>query len=466
MTKEEWIEQEARKARDRYWGRIGDWDRADESIRQDWRNVVAPFYPEPVADADTLEKLAEVAEEAWWAAPSGKEELAMVVAVLRAAKPEVVYDFDAFSSAKRYGPENNGDFWKEVCDIANSRIRYRFELPKPEPVRVPVDVDGLAKAIFDGLYGESRLYDAGIKAMHVAAARIALAYLNIEPCAKPDDVAFRDALKKSQEIVNNWTPEQRNHNSIGYVGLQGNERVELENLRAECKRLQNYNHGLEHENKNLRQDLDALKVPSENIRFAVNAYEVLEECGGDTNVGDLESYMEYLTKQIVFPLIGDMSSRPVKVRLPEVAELCEEWETNHNGYVAKKAITFTRDYCLAHAVIDVPPGVPTMEELVLIGRNAYQRALGFSEYKCYSDMSREAKEGDGAFVVAVRDAILSAMPQRREWTEQDVEELAGILQREAGWTETSWHETSLAFRESWRKQCRAALGWFDGKRGG
>lgn len=305
MTREQWIEREAREARARYWGN-DNWDRQAEAHKQDWREVVAPFYQKPVADADTLEKLAEIGENAYNADKSNlidKKWISATKAILRAAKPKV-------------------------------------------------DVD-------------------------------------------TDDVAFRDALKKSQEIVNNWTPEQRNHNSIGYAGLQANERAELENLRAECKRLrdceaellgrreeqaqlfndakgykerwarlkneverlQNYNHGLEHENKNLRQDLEALKIPSENIRFAVNAYEVLEECGGDTNVGDLESYMEYLTKHIVFPLIDDMPSRPVKVRFDVTAEKYAQWKLETFGCGNSVADSRQQmDYLAAHAVIDVPAG--------------------------------------------------------------------------------------------------------------
>lgn len=100
-TREQWIEREAAAARKR-WRVSGEWDSVREHIRQDWRNVVAPYYP--------------------------------------------------------------------------------------EPLRVPVDVDGLADAIrcFDGNHWNwediSESSREGLRMM----ARAALTFLNIEPCDKPE----------------------------------------------------------------------------------------------------------------------------------------------------------------------------------------------------------------------------------------------------------------------------------------
>ena len=336
-TREQWIEREARKARERYWDEPSDWDRANEDIREDWRNVVASFYQEPVADADTLEKLVGVARKA---AGEGYDTEYIVAAVLRAAKPEV--NVTAREIEKIALEERIGERAAKIRDLVNSRIRYRFELPQPEPLRVPVDVEGLAKVLYEtpDADGETWAWDKAISyemETRRNEARAALAFLNIEPCDKPEynpadvaltkpyaaingncpdvfrdcerwmaegpgtknieafldkacdkegrynvqrllylidrladerrvqnDVAFRDALKKSQEIVNNWTPEQRNHNSIGYAGIQDNERAELENLRAECKRLRD-------EVVNLLGEISKTNSKAERQRQALDA---------------------------------------------------------------------------------------------------------------------------------------------------------------------------------------------------
>lgn len=66
-------------------------------------------------------------------------------------------------------------------------------------------------------------------------------------------------------------------------------------------------YGLERENKNLLSLLEELKEPSGAARFSVNAEEVIEECGGDTNIHDLESYIEFLLRNIVMP-----AKQPIK----------------------------------------------------------------------------------------------------------------------------------------------------------
>lgn len=467
MTKEEWIEQEARKARARYWERDV-WIETTAGSRQDWRNVVAPYYQEPVADADTLEKLAEVAVNAYMEHPNigndpvlGRAMEAAVVAVLRAAKPRIDYEQVRIAFSECMSP-------KEWAEYINSRIRYRFELPQPqpEPLRVPVDVDGLARVMCDAAHAHnpcfnSRWYETAFQNAYRSAARAALAYLNIEPCAMPDDVAFRDALKKSQEIVNNWTPEQRNHNSIGYVGLQGNERAELENLRAECKRLRDYEAELlerRKEQAKLFNDNKCYKVECVRLRNEIKRLREKYDgvvAGNKALADDLLAIKQAGTQQ------------PVKVRFDVTAEdirvalAC----TKRGEFVSLEQ--WYLDYLAAHAVIDVPPGVPTLEELAKMGyeilRETY-RSKGHIVFFDWKGLGGDEKESYTAQTAAIRDRILAGI-QRREWTDQDVEELAGILRREAGWTETSWHETSLAFRESWRKQCRAALAWFDRKRG-
>lgn len=499
-TREQWIEREAREARERYWGN-DNWDRQAEAHKQDWRSVVTPFYQEPVADADTLEKLAEIGENAYNADKSNlidEKWISATKAILRAAKPE--------------------------------------------PLRVPVDVDGLAEVVHRA-YWQDPAGDIGDGWRE--AARAVLAYLNIEPCARPeynpDDVAFRDALKKSQEIVNNWTPEQRNHNSIGYVVLQDNERAELENLRVECKRLR---HEVEVERdraNDLLDDRDSAvnirdktikAMREENTKLRVEASEAtakaerqrqqlhsqcktIESRGAE--IARLENEVQQLRIQRSEEKIGchgcgvtlpktaleigynpvvdgvrvavcqrcwdagvglqgktAPETRPVRVRFDVTAEdlaakihhaLHGGWpelsqETDKTKAVWIDTAKIAMDYLAAHAVIDVPPGVPTYRELREIGVNAY-----LSHDSAKRENAGCMVDPMGSAAAAIRDAVLAGI-QRREWTEQDVEELAGILRREAGWTDTEWEESSLALKEALRKQARAALAWLDGKRGG
>lgn len=318
---------------------------------------------------------------------------------------------------------NSGsDFWDDHSFEYQERWRSVVAPYYPEPLRVPVDVDGLADAICNAASRESEHYlcaewnATSYRDSFRAAARAALAYLSVEPCAKPeydpDDMAFRDALKRSQEIVNNWTPEQRNHNSIGYAGLQDNERNELENLRAEGGRLRE-------EVANLLVEISKTNSKAERQRQALDANRKTIESRG-AEIARLENVVKRLRTQ-------QPETRPVNVRFDVTVEdlaakihhaLHGGWpelsqESDRTKAVWIDTAQIAMDYLASHAVLEASAGVS------------------------------------------------------REWREEDVEALAKAM-----------YETSDAYGEAWkwddgdqyaknttRKEARAALAWFDGKRG-
>lgn len=79
------------------------------------------------------------------------------------------------------------------------------------------------------------------------------------------------------------------------------------------------------------------------------------------------------------------------------------------GLKPGQSITERCKQLAAHAVIDVPAGVPSVPELALLGRNAYQEKLGFGKFGSYKEMSAEAQMGDGAMATAIRDRILAGL---------------------------------------------------------
>lgn len=276
-TREQWIEREARGARERYWN-AENWDRVSEAHKQLWRNVVAPYYP--------------------------------------------------------------------------------------EPLRVPVDVDGLADAIrcADSYFWTWDDISESSKKGYRKCARAALAYLNIESCAKQE-----------------YDPAD--------VALTPSERAELENLRAECKRLR----------------IQQPETRPVKIRFDVTAEELFWEMDDDN---------------LPYPI-----------------------ENVEGIALVQRAM----DHLAARAVLEVPPGVPSVEELRQIGIGAHWASANLI---CNNDDDHEC-----ARARAIRDAVLAGI-QRREWTDADVEELAERLR--------------IAIYVSYdalRGAARAALAWFDGKRG-
>lgn len=123
-------------------------------------------------------------------------------------------------------------------------------------------------------------------------------------------------------------------------------------------------------------------------------------------------------------------ARPVKVRFNAPVEDLVSMASEHSGWHfhdENHASEYTESVMVLlqdHAVIDVPPGVPNVEELA---RRAHATMLEKypSDYwipydECDSKITRSRER----FTVAVRDVILSAMPQPREWSEEDVEALA------------------------------------------
>lgn len=406
-TREQWIEREAREARERYWDGIGDWDSDGYDIRQDWRNVVAPYYQDPVADADTIRDLREIALRAYLAHPHAQDAGCMVdpmeaavTAVLRAAKLQ------------------------------------------PSPLRVPVDVEGLAKelalAYHRGVYRDALWAELGADAQedYIREARAALAYLNIEPCAKPE-----------------YNPDD--------VALTPNERAELENLRVECKRLR---HEVEVERdraSDLLADKDSAEAECERLRVKASyatAKAERQRQALDDNRKTIESRgaeIARLENEVKRLRIQQPETRPVKVRFDVTAEdirvalAC----TKRGEFVSLEQ--WYLDYLSDHAVLEVPPGVPSVEKLVKI----YEQSSGYPP-----ENKRFPLRAAG--VAAIRDAVLDGI-QRREWTDADVEELARVMYEtsDADGDAWKWDDGSQYAKNTTRKEARAALGWFDGKRG-
>lgn len=80
----------------------------------------------------------------------------------------------------------------------------------------------------------------------------------------------------------------------------------------------------------------------------------------------------------------------------------------------------------------------------------------------WKGLGDDAKESYIAQTSAIRDRILAGI-QRREWTEEDVEGLAKVLR--AAHAVHFKSEPNAYWLDGFRTEARAALAWFDGKRG-
>ena len=135
-------------------------------------------------------------------------------------------------------------------------------------------------------------------------------------------------------------------------------------------------------------------------------------------------------------------------------DMYQDWRDKKH-YGIRDWINWGMDYLAAHATIAVPPGLPSVEDLVLIGRNAYQKSLRFTEYATFSEMSPDGKIGDSAMTTAIRDRIVAALALR-PWTDDKIEVLARVLLRAIDGI-SDLEGCAPEQQEKWRNVARAAV---------
>jgi hypothetical protein len=231
-------------------------------------------------------------------------------------------------------------------------------------------------------------------------------------------------------------------------------RLERDHLRAELKavkeRAKSYDKYHAKKNAELRAELDNLRDEIKQLK--------LEN-------GNLPEIRAKFEKDFAAVLrraekaeaeLAARQSAPVKVRLPSVEVV--------NGHLIENNWSTTTDKCMeealrfaaAHAVIDVLPGVPSVEELMEIGDDAYRKSEGGEHGSWYK-----------ARATAIRDAVIAglaaktqALTEREaEPTDAQVEELARVLCHADNENEgeTFWHNCVEVVRESYRREARAAI---------
>lgn len=147
--------------------------------------------------------------------------------------------------------------------------------------------------------------------------------------------------------------------------------------------------------------------------------------------------------------LPERQTRPVKVRFDVTAEeLFWEMDDDNLPYPIENVegialVQHAMDHLAAHAVLEVPPGVPSVEELAEMAEHTWLNGNG------------DNAERYRRMIVAIRDAILAAMPQPRAVTAKQVDafarEMSGVR-----WL-LDWETLTDPAKESFRADLRAAF---------
>jgi len=285
--------------------------------------------------------------------------------------------------------------WQRVADVARTRAEV------PAPIRVPfsdAQIERMAKAARDSTSPVIPWEEAD-RSFWRRCIRAALAAGGLEPCAVPEYDPADVALAPTGRVLRDRLVEAE---------------AKIERQRAELKRL--------------------------NALVADLRAEVDEDNANAASVNDLLVQVQNLTAER--DRLRERASVPVKVRIAQPAgmmefrwlEICRKYGPENDVDACpwlQDVLCDFADYLAAHAVIDAPAGVPSVEELIGAARSA-----------------RPDYAIDAAQVTAIRDAVLASVPSVP--TDDQVEALARVL-REA------WGGSPKLYTESWRNAARAAI---------
>lgn len=339
--------------------------------------------PAPIAPAETLEALARVGWATWrkeagcieenersWQKDKPKE-IAATAAILRAARPtldvtpEVLRDHCITSNAE------------EFLAFLNSRIRYGVELSESlsntgqlpgTPPAAPTDaqIEEIARllhrAAWDCVYDPRPWEQSPCQDSYRAEARAAYAHIGAELAAV---TAERDLYKPYYDAVIemavvNWTLDGLSEKDANHAI----QRLILQHVQEACDPLVN--------EELAKRDKEIAKLRAE---------------------------------------LAARTTRPVRVRFDVTAEEYADWKLQTFGWgnslvYAKQEL----DYLLDKAVLDVPPGVPSVEKLYEIGSYAWRKVKGYDLTLDYG----KPHSADIACAAAIRDAVLVEVGECQE----------------------------------------------------
>lgn len=271
---------------------------------------------------------------------------------------------------------------EEFLAFLNSRIRYGVELPPelgckcddalgescelchplgsgipstaaPTDAQIEAQIEELARKLFKEHMGRDLWTETGmtVKNVWLKIARAAYAHIGAELAAV---TAERDQYKPYYDAVIdmavvNWTLDGLSEKDVHYaiqklIGQHIQEAVDPALNEELAKR-----------------DAQIAALTAERDQFDADRQEK------DKVYLALLAEREDLLRQL-----AERTTRPVKVRFDVTAEEARRaWCNSGKQYGTGSYPLFFMDYLADHAVIDVPPGVPSVKELAVIAASAY-----------------------------------------------------------------------------------------------
>lgn len=280
-----------------------------------------------------------------------------------------------------------------------------------EPCAVPLNTERASDEELEHVYEQGREFGElvnleGIRAVRARVEAPLLAEIQ-RLKSEPTGHVLRERLENAERIIENQRISQRQlHEAV--------ERDAVERMKLESEFV-----SLTAERDKARAELEAVKAERDKAVDERNQHIKREYTSWETEFRKVEAERDELKKSsellsVVYK--GEMDARksaqselaalrqrdavPVKVRFDVTAALVEE--VFSAGDWAEYSWQAVMDYIAAHAVIDAPAGVPSVDELMRIGEWAYENT------------GADCCEGRRNRAAAIRDAVLVGVAGERE----------------------------------------------------
>lgn len=384
------------------------------------------------------------------------------------------------------------DAWDTACCRAtetldeNNRLDRELDEARKHiaelesPIRVPftdAQIERMAKAYYEARWdtGKWARLSPNDQASTKSAVRAALSAGGLEPCAVPEhdpaDVALIPNDDEVEKLAQVLTEAWGGSTKLYLESWRSAARAAIAHLRpTQGHVLRDGLVDAERKVENQRAELKRLNALVSDLRESLAALHTGETVEGVMMERDL--YRIRLERAEV--KLRERDSVPVKVRWDVsdediagamfggyYAELITEKEGMREWLRAAKA---GRDYLAAHAVIDAPAGVPSVEELGILARDTFARhmmdwddvahAIRHAVLAGVADEQGERKcLGCGAYYIGKFCTYCNPAPV---WTDAEIEKLARAL-RAAFCGADEWDVANGASKGWWDRVSRAAI---------
>lgn len=271
----------------------------------------------------------------------------------------------------------------------------------PEPITDEV-IERMAEAAHKD-FGNPNWECSPFKPAWRSAIRAALAAVGPQYC--PADVAFNSRVPGLEAKIERQASEltKLNHKRQLEAGERLRLERELEAVTAQRNRLKMELPELQRELEAVNAERDALAdIENRDLKHHIEVLTPIFQSGGThANFARVGECLVDAVPRMVQAYEEALAARPqpVKVKVRWDTEKVIAYANNYRG-LTENDIEALLDYLAAHAVIDAPAGVPTLEELDTIANDSWEAA-------CVE--TTDNKKRQHAMLSAIRDAVLAGV---------------------------------------------------------